>query len=160
MNFRKKLFSLCLFVLGVALIEWLGHLLTMSSVRDWYVTLQKPSWTPPAYVFGPVWTILYAMIAIAGWRVFIKMSASGKKTEAFWMYSLQLTCNLLWSFFFFFLKNPLFALIDILTLLLLIIFNIKAFYRIDKVAGILLVPYLIWTFYAFLLNFAIWSLNR
>ncbi|MBM3201774.1 MAG: tryptophan-rich sensory protein, partial [Chlamydiae bacterium] len=66
---RKNITSFLLFILLIVAIEWVGHVLTMSSVTDWYLTLKKPSWNPPGYVFGPIWTILYIMIAISGWRV-------------------------------------------------------------------------------------------
>lgn len=136
-------------------------MLTMSSVKDWYPTLQKTAWNPPSYVFGPVWTILYVMIAIAGWRVYqIHVKEPASKQMAFMFYGLQLACNLFWSFFFFFLRSPLLGLIDIGAILIFLILNIRAFYRLDRVAAILLIPYFLWTCYAAILNFIIWSLNR
>ena len=159
MDVRKSIPSFFLFILLIILIEWIGHVFTMSSVKDWYLTLQKTSWNPPAYVFGPVWTILYVMIAIAGWRVYVIAPSSKQKRQAFVFYGLQLACNLFWSFFFFFLRSPLLGLIDIVAILIFLILNIRAFYRLDRVAAILLIPYLLWTFYAAILNFTLWSLN-
>jgi len=157
---RKNITSFLLFILLIVAIEWVGHVLTMSSVTDWYLTLKKPSWNPPGYVFGPIWTILYIMIAISGWRVYVKASSSKQKQQAFVFYGLQLGFNLFWSFFFFFLQSPLLGLIDILALLICIALNIKAFYPLDRVSAYLLIPYFGWTFYAAILNFTIWSLNR
>lgn len=160
MLYQKKISSFLLFVLCAMFLEWVGHLLTMTSVRDWYLTLQKPEWNPPAYVFAPVWTILYWMIAIAGWRIYIYKGLSEKKRKAFVIYAIQFGLNVLWSLCFFFLRNPLLGLIDIVALLIAIFLNIKVFYQIERLAGMLLIPYFIWTFYAALLNFTIWSLNR
>jgi benzodiazapine receptor len=160
MSLKKKLFSLFLFILLVFLIEWLGHALTMSSVQTWYSTLVKPTWNPPAYVFGPIWTILYLMMAIAGWLIYVKCPSSITKKYAFLYYTLQLTFNLSWSFFFFFLQSPLLGLIDISFLLICIFLNMRSFYRIDKLSGVLLMPYLIWVFFAAILNLTIWNLNR
>lgn len=159
MTNRKNIVSLLFFIFLMVIIEWVGHLLTLSSVKDWYLTLQKPTWNPPAYVFGPVWTVLYAMIAFAGWRVYVKAPSSKQKNQAFVFYFLQLFFNLFWSFFFFFLKSPLLGLIDIFILLCFVGLNIKAFYRFHKAAAFLLMPYFGWVFYAAILNFAIWSLN-
>lgn len=155
----KKTFSLIFFLIVVFLIEWIGHQLTFTSVKDWYVTLQKPSWNPPSWVFGPVWTLLYIMIGVSGWQIFIKIKPCREKYIAFGIYSLQLLANILWSYFFFFLKNPGLAFIDILVLTSLIIINIIVFIRLDRKAGFLLIPYLMWTLYATYLNGIIWRLN-
>jgi len=159
MSMQKKISSFFLFILFAMLLEWVGHILTMTSVRDWYLLLQKPSWNPPAYVFGPVWTVLYWMIAIAGWRIYICSSTTKEKQKAFTVYGIQFGLNVLWSFCFFFLRSPLSGFVDIVFLLAAILFNIKIFYRIDKAAGLLLIPYFAWTFFAAILNFTIWRLN-
>ncbi len=156
----KKLRSLSLFILLVFFIEWTGYKLTITSVNDWYLLLQKPSWNPPGWLFGPVWTILYIMIAVSGWLVLIKAKPSQQKQHAFIVYTLQLVCNLAWSYFFFFLKNPGFALVDVVGLLVLIGINIKMFTHLYRPAAILLIPYFIWTLFATILNGFIWTLNR
>lgn len=157
---NKKFFSLILFILIVLLVEWAGHQLTFTSVDDWYPTLHKPAWTPPSWVFSPIWTILYLTIAVSGWLVFCKVSSSRRKKAAFWIYGVQLFCNLIWSYFFFFLKNPGLALLDVLLLVTLILMNIVVFAKIYLPAAVLLMPYFLWTIYATILNAAIWSLNR
>ncbi|MBS0628584.1 MAG: tryptophan-rich sensory protein [Verrucomicrobia bacterium] len=157
---QKKIYSFLFFVFCAMILEWIGHLLTMTSVRDWYITLKKPEWNPPAYVFAPVWTLLYWMIAIAGWRIYIYKGLFEKKRKAFVVYGLQFALNVIWSFCFFFLRSPLLGVIEIGALLTAILWNIKVFYQIERIAGMLLIPYFIWTFYAALLNLTIWSLNR
>ncbi len=152
---RNKLFSLFCFLGLVVFLELIGGYFTNLSVNEWYLTLKKPNFTPPSYVFSFVWTVLYIMIGIAGWRIF----HIANKKRVFLFYILQLLCNLLWTFFFFFLKSPLLGLMDIVFLLIFLFLNIKDFYKIDKASGILLTPYFIWSIYAAILNFSIWSLN-
>jgi translocator protein len=152
----KKFLSFIFFLALVILIGRGGQIFTDTTVRDWYQTLQKPEGNPPDWVFAPVWTCLYILIAVSGWLIFIK-----RKTQirAFVIYGAQLLFNLTWSFCFFFLKNPGLAFLDILVLLVLIILNILVFWKIYRVSGILLIPYLVWTLYAAGLNLAIWRLN-
>ncbi len=157
---NRKLLSLLGFLLLVFLIQWCGYKFTFTSVTDWYPTLHKPAWNPPAWVFGPVWTMLYLTIAVSGWFVFIKGRSCRQKKIAFVVYGFQLMANLLWSYLFFFLKNPGLALIDVWVLVFLIAINIAAFVKLYLPAAILLIPYFIWTLYAAFLNTAIWSLNR
>lgn len=152
--------SLIGFLLLLFLLQWGAYTFTASSVSDWYLTLRKPQWTPPSGVFGPVWTILYVMIALSGWCIFIKDTASGKKNAALTIYGLQLLSNFLWSYFFFFLQSPGLALLDIFVLVGLIAITIWWFAKIDRFAALLLIPYFLWTLYATALNAAIWSLNR
>ena len=156
---QKKISSFFLFVLIAMLLEWVGHILTMTSVHDWYPMLQKSSWNPPPYVFGPVWTVLYWMIGIAGWRVYISPFSKNEKYKAFTAYGIQFAFNVLWSFCFFFLRSPLWGFVDIVFLLVAILFTVRFFYRIDKAGGLLLIPYFAWTFFAAVLNFTIWRLN-
>lgn len=156
----KNFWWLLVFLGIVFLIGWLGSMLTATSVQGWYQGLQKSSLTPPSWVFGPVWTILYVSIAISGWLVFINTRSSRKKRVVFLIYGLQLLFNLLWFFFFFYLKNPAISLLDIFLLDVFIVWNIICFLKLHRLAGALLIPYLLWTFYATMLNFLIWDLNR
>lgn len=158
MSLNRRL-ALIGFLLLVFLIEYGGHKLTFTSVKDWYLILEKPRWTPPSWIFGPVWTILYITIAISGWLVWIRARPSPDRRLAFLIYGAQLTTNLLWSYFFFYLKSPFLGLIDISILIFLIAMNIALFTKLYKPAGLLLVPYFIWTLYALFLNFGIWRLN-
>lgn len=158
-NRHKKFVSFLCFVALLILIEWAGHFFTFTSVGNWYQTLRQPKWNPPNWIFGPVWTTLYLMIAISGWLIFIKARTFKERKIGFCLYGAQLFFNFLWSFFFFFLKNPGLAFLDILILLSFISLNIFSFWKIYRPAAILLIPYLIWTLYAVTLNAAIWKLN-
>ena len=118
----------------------------------WYNTLSKPIFTPPAWVFGPAWTILYLLMGIAFYLIWQK----GKISKLF---LAQLTANFLWSFLFFGLHSPTLALIDIAILLALILLTMREFYSLSKPAFYLLIPYLLWVSFATLLNGAIVFLN-
>ena len=137
----------------------LGGYWTSVSVGDWYLTLRKPSWNPPGWVFGPVWTVLYAMMAVAAWIVWRHRGENGV-TMALILFGIQLALNLAWSGLFFGLRNPLAGFIDIVALWLAIIATMIAFRRISTAAGVMLVPYLLWVSYAATLNLALWLLNR
>lgn len=156
----KRIFPLVGFLAVLFLVQWGGETMTFTSVNDWYVGLKKPSWTPPSWVFGPVWTLLYLTIAFSGWMVWVKARRSKMKTLSLCVYGMQLFANLLWSYFFFFLKSPLMGLVDIVLLAILIAINVALFIKVYRPAGVLLIPYLLWTLYAFSLNLAIWELNR
>lgn len=122
----------------------------------WYAALQKPSWTPPNSVFSPVWTILYIMIALAGWLVW---RAGGDNRPALIFWGIALVLNALWSWFFFGQQRIGMALIDIVALLVTIAGFILTARRVSPAASALFVPYLGWVSYATALNFAIWRLN-
>ncbi len=136
----------------------LGGLATATSVGDWYVQLAKPGFTPPNAVFGPAWTTLYALMAIASWRVWRRQGLR-KARAALGVYALQLALNLLWSVLFFGLQRIGAALVDIVLLVAAAALTLRLFWRADAVAGALLVPYLLWLGFATLLNAAIWYLN-
>ncbi len=150
--------SLLFFIVLCLVLEVFAGYLTSQTVSTWYPELHKPSWTPPGWVFGPVWTILYMMIAISGWLIYTSKS-SRQRSLALVFYFGQLVLNFMWSLFFFFLKSPISGLIDILLLLLLIIFTIIYAWPVRRLASILLIPYLIWVMYAATLNAGIWWLN-
>lgn len=155
----KNFYYLVFFLALVFLIEWGGSWLTMSSVNDWYTTLEKPFWTPPSWVFAPAWTILYIMIAISGWLIFVRVKPSRKKTIALNIFYIQLLLNLMWSYFFFYLKSPSIALIDLTLLITAVIVNTVQFSNLYRLAGLMLIPYVIWLLFAATLNFSIaWNL--
>jgi len=129
-----------------------------SNTTGWYASLAKPSWTPPNWVFGPVWTALYANMAVAAWIVWRRRPRQ-RVGWAMGLFSLQLILNIAWTPVFFGLQRPGLALVDILLLWLAIGMTFAAFYRIRPLAGWLLVPYLLWVSFASALNMAIWSLN-
>ncbi|MFO1377677.1 MAG: TspO/MBR family protein [Steroidobacteraceae bacterium] len=144
---------------GVCLaVSALGGWVTAGSVETWYVALHKPAFNPPDRVFGPVWTVLYLMIALAGWRVW-RLCGFGGARVAMLFYALQLSLNLGWSFLFFGWRSPGLAFAWILLLLAAILANMALFRRIDAPAGWLLAPYACWVGFAAVLNFAIWRLN-
>jgi tryptophan-rich sensory protein len=157
-NHRTRVFAVIAFMVLCLIISAAGGAVTATSVNDWYTTLQKPFFSPPNWLFGPVWTVIYFMIAFSGWRVWLKTGIANAK-GAFALYAAQLTLNLAWSFLFFGAQSPLLGLIDIVILLAVIIANMIAFWRIDRLAGMLLVPYAAWVGFATLLNAAIWHLN-
>ncbi len=140
-------------------VAGLSAAFTTSSVRDWYPTIQKPSWNPPAWLFGPVWTILYFMMAIAAWLVWRKREfACVNRSLALFVF--QLILNAAWSPLFFGLKNPMAGLLDIIPLWAAILATLISFWKISPAAGVLLAPYWLWVSFATALNFAIWKLNR
>jgi tryptophan-rich sensory protein len=136
----------------------IGGWITAQSVGSWYQTLQKPVFNPPDWVFAPVWTLLYLMIALAGWRVWRRVGLSGARAGMV-AYSAQLALNLAWSFLFFGGRMIGVALAEIMLLLAVICVNAALFRRIDRVAGWLLVPYAAWVAFACVLNLALWRLN-
>jgi benzodiazapine receptor len=146
------------FVVLCLAISAIGGWITAKSVGTWYQTLQKPVFNPPDWVFAPVWTMLYLMIAVAGWRVWRRVGLSGARAGMV-AYSAQLALNLAWSFLFFGGRMIGFALAEIMLLLTVICANAVLFWRIDRVAGWLLVPYAAWVAFACALNFALWGLN-
>jgi len=124
----------------------------------WYATLAKPEWTPPDWLFPPAWTSLYVMIAVAGWLVW-RAAGLRRAVMPFVLYALQLVLNAAWSWLFFGLHRMDVGFFDIVALWLAILATLVAFYRVDRVAGLLLVPYLLWVSFAAALNLAIWQLN-
>ena len=142
---------ICLAVAGIA------GFVTIGAVNSWYLTLNKPSWNPPNYLFGPVWTTLYILMGIA-WGM-IWNSNSTEKPKAMQFFIIQLVFNFFWSITFFGMKNISLALFDILALWTMILLTIIVFNRINKKAAALLIPYILWVSFATILNFTIWRLN-
>jgi len=150
--------SLIFFLAVVIGVQLLGFLFTEAAVREWYPTLIKPNWTPPAWLFGPVWTVLYLMMAVAAWMVW-RSPKSPERTTSLYLFFIQLALNALWSCFFFTLHSPLLGLIDLSLLWIAIVFTTIFFSRVSPVAGILLIPYLLWSSYALVLNAVIHWMN-
>ncbi len=137
----------------------IGSIFTVSSVSTWYLTLNKPFFNPPSWVFGPVWIMLYFLMGISLYIVWNKGIGSKESKIAISVFGVQLILNALWSIIFFGLRLPLFAFIEIIFMWLAIIATIVYFYRISKVASYLLIPYILWVSFAAILNFAIYYLN-
>lgn len=137
----------------------LGGLATSESVKTWYPTLNKPSFNPPNWLFAPVWTSLYILIGIAAYLVWIKRDKIAHFPRVLAIYFIQLILNLCWSFIFFSLHEIGFALFEIMILLIVIVVNAIAFYKIDKWAGYLFIPYILWVSFASFLTYSIFMLN-
>jgi tryptophan-rich sensory protein len=135
----------------------LGALVTISSVGSWYQTINKPSFTPPSWLFGPAWTTLYLLMGIAMFLIW-KSDHSQKKT-ALWLFGIQLFLNGIWSPAFFGLESPILGLVVIVPLWVMILVCIKVFFPINKTAAYLMIPYLMWVSFATALNASIWYLN-
>ena len=155
MSKKTEIFGLVCWLLLSAVVAWFG---AQFNTDSWYFELNKPSWTPPGWLFGPVWTVLYILMAVSAWliwktdgKVFGKLSIK--------IYLAKMMINGLWSFIFFGLHEIGWALADIILLLILLIFVIILFYKENKTAGILLIPYLLWVGFASILNLNIWLLN-
>ncbi len=136
-----------------------GALMTTPALREWYPRLNKPAWTPPNGVFGPVWTLLYASMGLAAWMVWLQRT-SRNVTPALSIFAIQLFLNVAWSGVFFGLHSPGAGLLAIVPLWCAIAATILSFRRVVASAGWILVPYLAWVSFAMALNFQIWRLNR
>ena len=156
---KKRVLYITVSVLVCLAIGFLSSIATQSSVNDWYLTLDKPYFTPPNYLFAPVWTALYIMMGVAAGIVWSKGYHHIWVKTALYHFVFQLLLNALWSIVFFGLKNPLGGMIVILALLTMIILTIKWFRVISKPAAYLLVPYVLWVVFASALNYKIWELN-
>ena len=137
----------------------IGALMTTPALGDWYVRLNKPAWTPPNGVFGPVWTLLYASMGLAAWMVWLQRT-SRNVTPALSIFAIQLILNVAWSGLFFELRSPGAGLLAIVALWCAIAATILSFRRTVALAGWILVPYLAWVSFAMALNFEIWRMNK
>jgi len=153
----KSGLGLAAWIVACNLVGLLGALLT-DPRSGWFQALEKPSWNPPSWLFGPVWTTLYVLMGIAAWRVWKTWGFSGARF-ALGAFAVQLALNSAWTPAFFGAKAPLAALVVISALWLAIVVTILAFWGKDRVAAALLLPYLAWVSFATALNGAIWSLN-
>jgi tryptophan-rich sensory protein len=156
---RRKILKIILTVAVCLLVGFLSSFVTQSSVNDWYLTLNKPSFNPPNWIFAPVWSVLYLMMGIAAGVVWGKGFHHIWVKTALYHFGFQLLLNALWSMVFFGLKNILAALFIIIALLIAIGLTIKWFNVVSKKAALLMVPYLIWVCFATILNYKIWELN-
>ncbi len=136
----------------------IGSVFTVSAIPTWYRTLQKPSFNPPSWVFGPVWTTLYFLMGIALFLI-CKRESTPETKRAIKTFSLQLSLNALWSIVFFGLKDIRLAFITIIALWIAILVTLIQFSKISKTAGALLVPYILWVTFASVLNYSLMVLN-
>lgn len=136
-----------------------GGLATASSLASWYAGLAKPAFNPPNVVFGPVWTALYVLMALAAWRVWRARRSGPGVAGPLALYGVQLGLNLAWTVIFFGLRRPGAALVEVAVLMAAILATAGAFWRADRLAGLMMAPYAAWVAFASLLNFEIWRLN-
>lgn len=157
---KNELLWLALFIALPFLAGAIGSLATMPSIPTWYQGLVKPSINPPNWIFGPAWTTLYLLMGIASYRVFKKRSRAPKSSrDALSVYGIHLAVNALWSLAFFGLQSTLYGLLVIIPLLLMVMWTMFLFRRLDTLAGLLFVPYVLWVSFATYLNVTLFILN-
>ncbi len=132
---------------------------TAEAIPNWYAGLQKPAFNPPNWIFGPVWTTLYVLMGISLYMI-VGLPASEERTQAIWIFGLQMLLNFTWSFIFFKWQRPSWAFAEIILLWISILWMIVSFYKLKPVAGLLQLPYIAWVSFASMLNYAIWQLNK
>lgn len=158
MNISKYV-TLIICILLPLIIGSLSGLANAGSINTWYAQLNKPSFNPPGYLFGPVWTILYLLMGVSFYLVW-KAPDGRMRDYALIIFGIQMVLNFAWSFIFFYFHQPGWALVDIIALWVFIVAMIFIFYRINKVAALIQIPYLLWVSFATVLNAAIWLLNK
>ncbi len=154
----QDLVALAVFLVVVFAAAALGGWFTMQGMPEWYRSLTKPAFNPPDWIFGPVWTLLYAMMAVAAWLVW-RRAPYHIAAVALALFALQLVLNTVWSALFFGMRSPGLAFGEILVLWGAILATTLLFWRVQPLAGALFVPYLLWVSFASLLNYSIWQLN-
>lgn len=154
-----RIFTLLISVLIAQGAGFLGSLYTMPKIDGWYMTLTKPELNPPSWIFGPVWTTLYLLMGIAAWRIWEKRKQK-KVIPALSVYGIHLVFNAWWSIIFFGFQNVEYAFYWIIVLFASILFTMYLFFKIDRLAAYLFVPYIAWVSFASYLNYSIWQLNK
>lgn len=151
-----------LFIASLALCQGagiIGSFFTANAINDWYQYLNKPSFNPPNWIFGPAWVTLYTLMAAALFLIWKEGLKNKKRKEAFILFLIHLCANAAWSIVFFGMRNPFLGFVNIIILWAFIILVLLRFYKINKTAGWLLVPYFLWVSFAAVLNFSLWQLN-
>jgi len=157
----NKTVKIAIALIVCLVVGYSASIVTRPSVESWYPTLIKPFFNPPNWIFMPMWTLLYILMAVAAGLVWDKIKEQNEEVKkALGFFLIQLTLNAIWSYLFFGLKNPMLALIEIALLWLMIYETYLKFIKINKTAGYLLIPYLAWVAFAAILNASIWWLNR
>jgi benzodiazapine receptor len=158
-SFGRHIGFALLALLVVAAASALGQIATYPNIATWYAGLAKPPFNPPNWIFAPVWTALYLLMAFALWRVLRLPAGAPGRAAALILFLVQLALNVAWSWMFFAAHSPLLGLVDIVPQLIAILATIGAFWRLDRIAGISLVPLAAWVAFAGVLNAAIWWMN-
>jgi translocator protein len=154
----KKWAKIVLSILICQMAGIIGSVFTMPKIASWYTTLQMPWFTPPNWVFGPVWITLFTLMGISLYMIWEKKSDKRFRTSMY-IFGAQFFVNIFWNFLFFGLESPMLGLVSIVILWALIALTIEEFYRISKKAGLILLPYIIWVSIATALNFYVFILN-
>ncbi len=159
---RSKTNNILIFISSIVICQMagiIGSIFTTPAIPTWYANINKPTFRPPNWVFAPVWTTLFLLMGIALFLIWKKGPEKKENRIAFSVFIIQLILNTLWSVLFFGLKSPFAAFIEIIFLWAAILASIILFFRISRLAGALLIPYILWVSFASVLNFSIWRLN-
>jgi tryptophan-rich sensory protein len=156
----REVLRLVVSVVVCQLAGGLGAIFTTPAIPTWYASLEKPAFQPPNWLFFPVWTTLYTLMGIAAFLVWRKGLGQRQVRVALGIFAIQLVLNTAWTIIFFGLYSLFGAVIAIVFLWIAILINIVTFWRISKVAGALLIPYILWVSFAGILNYSVWMLNR
>jgi tryptophan-rich sensory protein len=157
----NKITRILTVVVTCLVIGYFSGMVTRSAITTWYPTLIKPSFNPPNWIFAPVWSMLYIMMGVAAGLVWNRIDFEKEiVNKALIYFAFQLGLNALWSYLFFGLKNPMLAGIEVILLWLMIFETYSKFIKINKTAGYLFIPYLLWVSFASVLNISIWWLNK
>lgn len=157
----SPILKISIMVVTCLVIGYLSSLVTREGVETWYQTIEKPSFNPPREVFSPVWTVLYIMMGVAAGLVWSRIDQQREMVrKALVFFWIQLALNALWSYLFFGLHNPFLALIEIILLWLMIYETFVQFNKVNRIAGYLFIPYLLWVTFATVLTGSIWWLNK
>ncbi|MBN1622461.1 MAG: tryptophan-rich sensory protein [Endomicrobiales bacterium] len=155
-----KILKLSLSLLICHSAGFIGSIFTRSSVSTWYKTINKPSFTPPSWIFAPVWLTLYTLMGVSFFIIWEKGWQNNNVRNALIVFTIHLIVNALWSFAFFGMRSPIFGLMVILVLVILILYAMYLFYPISKLSFYLLIPYILWTTFAAFLNLSFVILNK
>jgi len=155
LNYKRLIISLAL----PQLVGIVGSFFTTPAISTWYATLKRPSFSPPNWLFGPAWITLYILMGISVYLIWQKVEKNKKARSVMWLFWVHLVFNASWSVIFFGLQNPGLAFVNIIIMWLLIVVLMIKFWRINRWASYLLIPYLLWVSFASVLNYFIWYLN-
>ncbi|MEM2123251.1 MAG: TspO/MBR family protein [Candidatus Bathyarchaeia archaeon] len=156
---RGAVMKLILSIILCQAVGAVGSVFTSSSISTWYPSLVKPAFTPPNWVFAPVWTTLYLLMGLSLFLILVKGGEERGLKPTLFVFAVQLFLNGLWSYLFFGLRNPLYGFIGIILLWVMILLTIVETSKISRLAAALLIPYLVWVTIAATLNFYLWRLN-
>jgi benzodiazapine receptor len=159
-NTKRYILKLVVSIVACLAAGAIGSIFTRSAIPTWYATLEKPFFTPPNWLFAPVWTLLYILMGVAAFLVWRKGLENRQVRISLIVFLIQLILNALWSVVFFGLESPLSGLIVISILWVAILVTVTKFFKISRSASVLMWPYLLWVTFAAVLNASIWLLNR